>query len=255
MKYLSIGVLLSTLLMGPAAAQSSQSHVYFPGTETLGPEEMRITVVGSGSPQVRRSQVAACFLVELGSGDKFLFDLGAGSILNLTPLDIPYNQLDKVFITHLHTDHWGDFSSYLVSGWVNGRTIPLKVWGPSGAKPEHGTRYAVERAVESLTWDLTSRRGELPPGGDRVEVTEFDHREPRVVYEKDGVVIRAWPAVHVLDGAVSYSLQWKGMKFAYSGDTAPNQWYVDEAKGADVAVHETFFTVLQLIEGSHFWSV
>lgn len=242
-------------LAAAASAQhggSSQSHVYFPGTEILGPEEMRIVVVGSGSPQVRRSQVAACFLVELGSGDEFLFDLGAGSILNLAALDIPYDRLDKVFITHLHTDHWGDFSSYLVSSWVNGRTVPLKVWGPSGAKPEHGTKYAVDRALEALTWDLTSRRGELPRGGDRVEVTEFDYREPRVVYEANGVVIRAWPAVHVLDGAVSYSLEWKGMKFAYSGDTAPNRWYVEEAKGADVAVHETFFTVRQLIEGSHF---
>jgi ribonuclease Z len=45
---------------------------YFPNTETLASDEMRIIACGTGMPTGRESQAAACFLVELGNGDKFL---------------------------------------------------------------------------------------------------------------------------------------------------------------------------------------
>jgi hypothetical protein len=64
-----------------------------------------------GTPAARRDQAATCWLVELGNGDKFLFDVGTGSMVNVAALMIPYDFLDKVFLTHLHTDHWGDLAT------------------------------------------------------------------------------------------------------------------------------------------------
>ncbi len=69
-----------------AEAQSGRSpteavpelDVYYPGTEDLAPNEMRIVALGTGMPIPRPKQAAACWLVELGNGDKFLFDIGAG---------------------------------------------------------------------------------------------------------------------------------------------------------------------------------
>ena len=58
---------------------------YFPGTEELGPNEMRLTALGTGTPQLRPSQASASWFLELGNGDKFFFDMGAGSIKNLLP--------------------------------------------------------------------------------------------------------------------------------------------------------------------------
>ena len=53
--------------------------VYYPGTEELAPFEMRVIACGTGMPNARPKQAAACFLVELGNGDKFLFDIGNDS--------------------------------------------------------------------------------------------------------------------------------------------------------------------------------
>ena len=53
--------------------------VYYPGTEQLKPDEMRVIALGTGMPTIRPKQAAAAFLVELGNGDKFLFDIGTGS--------------------------------------------------------------------------------------------------------------------------------------------------------------------------------
>ena len=86
--------------------------VYYPGTEEIGAEEMRVVACGTGMPSTRPKQAAACWLVELGNGDKFLFDLGAGSHERIAAQKIPYDYLDKVFIGHLHVDHFGDLASF-----------------------------------------------------------------------------------------------------------------------------------------------
>ncbi len=89
---------------------------YFPNSEDLGPNEMRVIACGTGMPTARPSQAAACFLAEPGNGDKFIFDVGTGSAERIAALQIPYNYLDTVFVGHLHTDHFGDLASLFVGG-------------------------------------------------------------------------------------------------------------------------------------------
>jgi ribonuclease Z len=74
-------------------------YVYYPGTEALSEGEIRVIACGTGMPAARRGQAATCFLVETGNGDKFIFDIGSGSAANLAALMIPYQYLDKVFLT------------------------------------------------------------------------------------------------------------------------------------------------------------
>lgn len=219
----------------------SDRDVYFPGTEALAPDEMRVTACGTGMPSARPKQAAACFLVELGNGDKFIFDIGSGSFERLSALSIPFDYLDKVFIGHLHSDHFGDLGDLWVGGVISNRQRPLRIWGPSGTKPEYGTAYAVEKMQEMLTWDAASRLGNVNTKGQQLEVNEFDYKGvDQIVYDENGVQIRSIPAIHALDGPVSYILEWNGLKFAFSSDTYPNEWWLESAKDADIAIHECF---------------
>ena len=223
-------------------------YVYYPGTEKLGKDEIRLIALGTGMPAARRSQAATCWLVEVGNGDKFLFDIGTGANANMAALMIPFDFLAKVFLTHLHTDHWGDLPGLWAGGWTAGRTIPLEVWGPSGATPDMGTKYAIEHFLKTYNWDNKTRLANLPSTPGKLIVHEFDYKgENKVVYQKNGVTIRSWPAIHAGDGAVSFALYWKGMKVVIGGDTRPNKWYVKYAKDADVAIHEAFHTPQQLV--------
>ncbi len=189
----------------------------------------------------QRAQAATSFLVELGNGDKFVFDVGTGSAGNLGCLNIPYDYLDKVFLSHLHSDHAGDLVALWVGGWVSQRHGPLHVWGPSGPTPDLGTKAFIDNLKEAWKWDYVSRLGHLPTLGGGLEAHEFDYRgENQAVYERNGVTIRSWPVIHCLDGPVSYALEWKGLKFVFGGDTFPNKWYPKYAKGADLANHECF---------------
>ncbi|UCC57216.1 MAG: MBL fold metallo-hydrolase, partial [Gammaproteobacteria bacterium] len=87
-------------------------EVYYPGTEELGSDEMRVIACGTGMPMPRLKQAAACFVIELGNGDKFIFDMGNGSFERIHALGIPMDYLDKVFITHPHMDHMADLATF-----------------------------------------------------------------------------------------------------------------------------------------------
>ena len=137
-------------------------EVYYPGTEALAPDEMRVTACGTGMPNARPKQAAACWLVELGNGDKFLFDIGTGSAERISALKIPYNYLDKVFIGHLHSDHFGDMDALWVGGVVGNRVVPMRVWGPSGSEERYGTQFAMSSSIRCkkfLKLCITGTRG------------------------------------------------------------------------------------------------
>ncbi|UCB54884.1 MAG: MBL fold metallo-hydrolase [Thiotrichales bacterium] len=227
-------------------------RTYYPNTEKLGKDEMRITALGTGMPNQSPSNVAASFLVELGNGDSFMFDLGTGATDRLAGLEVDYSKLDKVFASHLHTDHVGDIAALWVGGWLNGRYTPLHVYGPSSSEPELGTKYHIDRIREAWTWDVTSRAGTLPNQGGEIVAHEFDFSKTAVIYDKNGVKVTSFPAIHIRDGSVSFRLDWNGLSFVFGGDSVPNKWFAKEAKGADVVVHECFFTPEQWMRISGF---
>jgi len=123
-------------------------YVYYPGTEELGADEIRVIACGTGMPTARRSQAAASWLVELGNGDKFIVDLGSGSMANIQSLMIPANFLTRIFLTHLHTDHWADLTSIWAGGWTAGRSVPLAAGPPDD---QFRSRYG-DPAVHAKIW-------------------------------------------------------------------------------------------------------
>jgi ribonuclease Z len=231
------------------AAPSSQSataalasrDVYYPGSEDLAADEMRVIACGTGMPNARPKQAAACWIVELGNGDKFLFDIGLGSAERIAAMKIPYDYLDKLFIGHLHADHIGDLDALWIGGVISNRQKPLRVWGPNSTKPEYGTKYMVDHLQKTYAWDFASRLGNVNTQGFKIEVTEFDYKGVnQVIYQDNGVTIRSIPAIHALDGSVSFILEWNDLKFFFSSDTYPNKWEMEYAKDCDLAIHECF---------------
>ncbi len=224
-------------------------YVYYPGTEVLAEGEVRVIACGTGMPDQRIAQASACFLFEFGNGDKLIFDLGTGSMRNIASLMIPYEYLDKIFISHLHTDHWGELGALWAGGWTSGRPGPLRLWGPSGQTKEMGTAYAVAGFVQANNWDYQTRAFKITPLPGRVDVTEFDYlQENVVIFEENGIIVRSFPAIHIGDGPVSFAIEYAGLKLVFAGDTTPNQWFVKYAKGADFVIHEAFANPARYVE-------
>ena len=231
----------SNVDISDGSADKSEHEVYYPGTEELAPDEMRVIALGTGMPNARPKQAAACWLVELGNGDKFIFDMGLGAAERLSAQMIAYDNLDKLFIGHLHADHIGDLDALWIGGVISNRQRPLRIWGPNSTEDKLGTKYMVDRMYEMYSWDWASRLGNVNTKGLETEVTEFNYKGVnKLIYDENGVQIYSLPAIHALDGSVSFIMKWNGLKFFYSSDTYPNKWELEYAKDCDIAIHECF---------------
>ncbi len=246
---LLIAVISGIWLSEPASGQggappAAKQTLYYPNAQELGPDEMRVVALGTGMPSpLTKAQKSAAWLVELGNGDKFIFDIGTGSMENIFALRPDFSKLDKVFLSHLHTDHFGDLDGLLVGGWLSGRYTPLHVYGPTGSEPALGTAAAVDGLLKTYAWDIKGRSGALPDEGGKVIAHEFDYREENgVIYNQNGVKVTAFPAIHSLDGSVSFRLEWNGLSFIYGGDSFPNKWFIQYASNADFVIHECIYT-------------
>jgi ribonuclease Z len=216
--------------------------MYVPGTETLAPGEIRVTVLGSGDPWIRRSQASGSLLIEVGNPEKdfFFFDLGSGSLANFTSLMLPVESTTKVFLSHLHADHIGDIPGLIGSFAKSGRIDPVEIWGGGSEDPAFGLDAFVTHMSKALAWDTASVRGVRPSSGFQMIGHEIPFDRPETIYERNGVTVSSFPAIHGLSGAVGYAVAYGGLKVVFSGDTRPCRYVVDAAEGADLLIHECF---------------
>jgi ribonuclease Z len=215
---------------------------YVPGAEELAAGEIRVTVLGSGDPWIRRSQASGSLLVEVGNAEKdfFFFDLGSGALANFAALGLPVEATTRLFLSHLHADHVGDVPGLLGSLAKVGRIDPVEIWGGGSDDPAMGLSAFVDHITKALAWDTASIRGVRPTTGFEAIAHEIPFDRPAAVYEGNGVEISSFPAIHALNGAVGYALTYAGRKIVFSGDTRPCRYVVEAAEGVDLLIHECF---------------
>jgi ribonuclease Z len=232
--------LTTTPIVGTPAQQRPDTYV--PGAEALTPDEIRVTVLGSGDPWIRRSQASGSLLIEVGNPEKdfFFFDLGSGALANFTALGLPVEATTRLFLSHLHADHVGDVPGLLGSLAKAGRVDPVEIWGGGSDDPAMGLSAFVDHMSKAMAWDTASIRGVRPTTGCEAIAHEIPYDRPEPVYERNGVAISSFPAIHALSGAVGYILTYARGKVVFSGDTRPCRYVVEAGEGADLLIHECF---------------
>ncbi len=116
-------------------------------------------------------------------GESFLLDCGEGTQRQMMRFGTGFS-VDRIFITHLHADHFLGLIGLVRTLALQGRTEPLWVYGPPGSRLV--LRDAVYLGVERISFPVELR--ELSPGdaveGDayRVEAFPVRHGVPAVGY-------------------------------------------------------------------------
>jgi ribonuclease Z len=217
---------------------------------------------GGSVPTARRGLPAT--LIRAG-GDRLLFDCGEGTQRQLLQ-SVGLPDVDAVFLTHFHADHWLGLPGMLKTFDLRARTKPLIVYGPPGLKALFDLLKPVYgRLGYSLRFHELDRHEEVRFDGYVVSPFEVRHRVPAFGYafaEEDrpgrfdveaarALGLEPGPDYKRLqDGETVNGVQPEqvigaprtGRRIVLSGDTAPCQGVEAFAHGADVLVHEATFT-------------
>jgi ribonuclease Z len=134
---------------------------------------------GGSVPTARRGLPA---LLLRAGGDRLLFDCGEGTQRQLLR-SIGLPELDAVFLTHYHADHWLGLPGMLKTFDLRGREAPLTVYGPPGLRAIFDAmRPAYGRVSYPLRLEELGRHDEVGFGGYAVSSFPVEHRIPAYGY-------------------------------------------------------------------------
>jgi len=196
-------------------------------------QEIKVTLLGTGCPPPVMHRFGPSTLVEAGE-QKLLFDAGRGALQRLTQLKVRWQDVQGVFLTHLHSDHVVGLPDLWLTGWLvgSGRNVPLQVWGP------RGTKKMMSHLEQAYEYDIRIRLYDDRAAPDGVVILAEDISEG-VVYDKGGVKITAFEVDHTpVKPAFGYRIDYAGRSVVLSGDTRVSENLIRYAQGVDVLVHE-----------------
>lgn len=197
--------------------------------------KIKVVLLGTGvGPPINLQQFGASTLIDAGA-TRMLFDCGRGATLRLAQVGVPIGSINRLFLTHLHSDHVIQIPDLLLTGWVGGgtRRVPLEVWGPDG------TTAMMDHLLQAFVFDIHMRRDvDEKVSGEGIKVVSHDMSEG-VVLDEQGVKVTAFRVDHgPVKPAFGYRIDYRGRSIVLSGDTRPSDNLLKFAQGVDVLVHE-----------------
>ena len=205
----------------------------FPGSMPVNAQGIKVTLLGTGNPVPAMNRFGPCTLVEAG-GQAFLFDAGRGALQRLTQIKVRWQNVDGVFLTHLHSDHVVGFPDLWLTGWLvaPGRSRALQVWGPAG------TKKMMSNLEQAYEFDIRLRKSDDLASPKGVEIVAEDIKEG-VVFEKEGLKVTAFEVDHApVSPAFGYRVDYRGHSVVLSGDTRVSENLIRHGQEVDLLIHE-----------------
>ena len=231
--------------------------------------DLDLVFFGTAGSMPSAQRAPSAILVRRG-GERLLFDCGEGTQRQMLRSTVGLVDLEDVFLTHYHADHYLGLPGMLKTFALRGRDRPIRIFGPPGLSELFA---ALRRIFGKLTYEyelVTLRPGDAVPRDDyRIETFAPNHGVPGIGYSivenlrpgrfdaeaADALGVPVGPERGALQRGESVTLPdgrvltpdlvlgapRAGRKVVLAGDTAPSAAVVEAAHGADVLVHEATF--------------
>lgn len=229
---------------------------------------VRFLGTAASRPTVER---AVSSLAIIREGETFLIDCGEGTQRQMMRYGITF-AFDDLFFTHTHSDHVLGLTGLLRTLQLQGRTEPLRLWGPPGAG--RTLRQCISLGGERTTFQVTIT--ELEPGTSvkrdqfRFDTFAVDHHggasigyalveeerlgrfNPDLARELGIPEGPLWGRIHkgqsitlddgrVIEPSVLVGERRRGRRIVVTGDTRPCAATIEASRDADLLIHEATF--------------
>jgi ribonuclease BN (tRNA processing enzyme) len=213
------------LVVGTAWAQSASPP---PQADT------RVILLGTGNPNPDPERMGPA--VAVVSGERvYLVDCGPGVVRRAVQAGLTTQQLTRVFVTHLHSDHTAGYPDLIFTPAVTGRLEPFEAYGPPGllAMTSH--------ILKAWRQDMEIRLHGLEPSVPRAYIVKAHDVRAGEIYRDPGMRVIAFPVKHgTWKYAYGYRFEAPDKVIVISGDTTYSEGLIQAAKRCDILVHEVY---------------
>jgi ribonuclease BN (tRNA processing enzyme) len=209
-------------------------------TSTAQATQTQLVMLGTGTPNADPDRSGPAVSV-VRNGRAYLVDAGPGIVrraaaasrTGITALE-PQN-LNVLFLTHLHSDHTIGLPDVILGAWVLERTVPLELYGPPG------TREMVNHLLAAYSADIRNRIDGLEPANETGYKVNVHEIRAGTVFDDGNVKVTAFAVPHGdWEVAFGYRFDSADRSIVISGDTRPTDAVVTACNGCDLLVHEVY---------------
>ncbi len=226
--------------------------LFHPVNDSVQPGRTQVVMLGTGTPipDPDRSGPAVAIVVDSVA---YLFDAGTGVVRRASAAGRngvkafaprgtstqssgqPSPRFDRVFLTHLHSDHTLGLADAIFTPWIQGRATPLDIYGPPGTK--RLVAGILDGNAEDIAERINSSGGPSRDGWKSV-VHEIDEG---LVFKDSRITVRSFAVPHAgWKYAFGYRIETPDRVIVLSGDSRADSRTANECNGCDVLIHEVY---------------
>ena len=200
----------------------------------------RLVLLGTGNPNPNPDRCGPSSAVVVDD-QAYIIDAGPGLVRRAAAAyqrgieGLRADRLDRLFLTHLHSDHTIGLPDIILTPWVMERKGPLRIWGPPG------TKKMCTHIMKAYSEDIEIRQNGLEKANNSgIEIRPIEIKEG-AVHEDDLVKVDAFRVKHgTWEHSFGFRFETPDRTIVISGDCSPTPELVDNYRGADILLHEVY---------------
>lgn len=203
----------------------------------------KLFILGTGTPNPNPERMGSSYLV-LANDEPYLFDYGTGVVRRIASFSpswggeyqaLEVENLKYAFLTHIHSDHTLGLADLIITPWIMGRTEPLKIFGPKGAK------YMHTNIIKAYQPDIDYRIYGTQPQNSTGYKVIFNELKDKFVYQDENIKVTAFSNDHGdLQESYGFLIETIDKRILISGDTAMSKNLISYGEDLDYLIHEIY---------------
>lgn len=203
----------------------------------------KLFILGTGTPNPNPERMGSSYLV-LANDEPYLFDYGTGVVRRIASFSpswggeyqaLEVENLKYAFLTHIHSDHTLGLADLIITPWIMGRSEPLKIFGPKGAK------YMHTNIIKAYQPDIDYRIYGTQPQNSTGYKVIFNELKDKFVYQDENIKVTAFSNDHGdLQESYGFLIETIDKRILISGDTAMSKNLISYGEDLDYLIHEIY---------------